>query len=266
MKEKTKQSWRNWGMYPNKQYYAVGLGRSEEAEGATKVHLHHFRTRDGLSVMFVFSTAQKAQRFIRKSVEEKPQAYMDLLEDSRGEVPAGLREGEYTLLADTPNGLAEMGFQMGIQGMVLDPGPGENHPIPLCPADSVLDPEGDYYVLHFGRGVAKGNFYHYANLRGERVLPIFTSQQKAHAFMRGHDQKNMGHLNDLRQRGSDHPLTPRRPVAGKLLVGEDGSMKVGRLTPVAETLAVIVSGLDVSLLAVDPGDLPSRYARIRPHA
>ncbi len=265
MKQK-KQNWREWGMNPGKRYYAVGLGRPEEAEGAARVHLHYFTTRDGLSVMFVFSTAEKAQRFIRKSIEEKPQAYMDLLEDARGEVPAGLRKGEYTLLAETPNGLAEMGLQMGIQGMVLDPGPGENHPIPLRPADSVIDPEGNYYVLHFGQGLEKGGFYHYANRRGERVLPIFTSSRKAEEFVCGHNRKSTGHLNDLRQRGSDHPLTPKRPVAGQLLVGVDGSMRVGKLTPVVETLATIVSGLNVSLLAIDPGELPSRYTRIRPHA
>lgn len=153
--EQKKQNWREWGMNPGKRYYAVGLGRPEEAEGAARVHLHYFTTRDDLSVMFVFSTVQKAQRFIRKSIEEKPQAYLDLLEDARGEVPAGLREGEYTLIAETPNGLAEMGLQMGIQGMVLDPGPGENHPVPLRPADSVIDPEGDYYVLHFERGLRR---------------------------------------------------------------------------------------------------------------
>ncbi len=80
--------------------------------------------------------------------------------------------------------------------------------------------------------------------------------------MRGHDRKTTGHLNDLRQRGSDHPLTPKRPVAGKLLVREDGLMRVGRLTPVAETLATIIAGWNISLLAVDPGESPNRYRRI----
>lgn len=262
MKEKIVQNWADWGMHSGQQYYAVVLGRPEEAEGALKAHLHYFTTRDGLSVMFVFSTPRKARRFVRKSIEEKPQAYMDLLEDSRGELPAGLRVGEYALLAETPDTLAEMGLQMGIHGMVLNPGPGENRPIPLRPADSVLDPEGNYYVLHFGRGLEKVGFYHYANRQGEKILPVFTSQKKAQEFVRGHDQKNTGHLNDLRQRGSDHPLTPKRPVAGQLLVGVDGVALVGRLTPLAETLSVIVDGLDISLLAVDLGELPSRYTRI----
>ncbi len=259
MREKTKRDWRSWGMYPGRRYYVVAAGRPEKVGDDTRHVVHYITTRDGTNVMFVFSTPEKARRFIRKSLEGDPQAYLDFVEDTKGDLPAGLREGAYTVIGNTPDGLAEMGLQIGIHGMVLDPRPGMNQPIPLGAAEPVLDPEGDYYVVLFGRGPEAGSFFHYANHEGEEVLPIFTSQERMAEFVGEHARVNTGHLNVLRMEGADNVITPKRPVAGALLKDETGRVSGGLLSPVVETLAVIAGGLDARYVVVDPGKSDSRY-------
>ncbi len=260
--EKKKRDWRSWGMYPGKTYYVVAAGRPEKVGEDTRHTVHYITTKDGSNVMFVFSTPEKARRFIRKSLEGDPRAYLDLVEDTKGDLPPGLREGTYTLIGETPDGLVKMGLQMGIHGMVLDPGPGMNQPIPLGTAEPGLDPEGDYYVLLFGRGPEAGSFFHYANRRGEEVLPIFTSQKRVYEFVKEHNQVKTGSLNVLRMEGADNVITPKRPVSGPLLKDETGRVSGGRLNPVVETLAVIAGGLDARYVVIDPGKPDSRYLEL----
>lgn len=262
MRKKTKRDWRSRGMNPGKKYYAVAAGRPEKVGDDTRHVVHYITTRDGTNVMFVFSTPEKAQRFIRQSLEGDPQAYLDFVEDTKGDLPAGLREGAYTVIGETPDGLAEMGLQIGIHGMVLDSGPGKNQPIPLGAAEPVLDPEGDYYVVHFGRGPEAGSFFHYTNHQGEVVLPIFTSPERVSEFLKEHAWVNTGHLNTLRRDGVKNAITPKRPVAGGLLKGETGQVSVGKLDPVVETLGVIAGGLDARYVVMDPGKPESRYLEL----
>jgi hypothetical protein len=106
-----------------------------------------------------------------------------------------------------------LGIQMGIHGMVLDPGPGENYPIPLSATEPGLDPEGDYFVLRFRRELEAGNFFHYANHRGEKVLPVFTTPARVSEFLKEHARVNTGHLNVLHRDRVDNVITPARPVA-----------------------------------------------------
>lgn len=167
MTEKARRDWRSWGMYPGRKYYVVAVGRPEQVDEGTRYYVHSITKTDGKNAMCVFSTAKKAKRFIRGGLEGDPQAYLDLLEDRGGSLPAGLREGDYTLIEKTPDGLAEIGLEMGIHSMVLDPGPGENHPIPIGGGHPGLDPDGEYYVLLFRRALEADVCFHYVNHRGE---------------------------------------------------------------------------------------------------
>ncbi len=262
MTDKTNRNWRLEGMYPGRRYYVVAAGRPEKVGEDPVYHVHYFTTRDGTNVMFVFSTPEKARRFIRKSLEGDPRMYLDLVEYTKGDLPAGLREGAYTVIGETPDGLAEMGLQIGIHGMVLDPGPGKNQPIPLGAAEPVLDPEGDYYVVLFMRGPEAGAPFHYTNRRGEEVLPVFTSPEILSKFVKEYAWVNTDHLNTLHRDGLDNVITPKRPVAGGLLKDEAGQACVGKLSPVVETLAVIAGGLGVRHVVVDPGEPGSRYLEL----
>lgn len=166
------------------------------------------------------------------------------------------------MIGETPDELADLGSQMGIHGMVLDPGPGENHPIPLGAAEPGLDPEGHYYVFLFGRGPEAGSFFHYTNHQGEEVLPIFTSPERVSEFLKEHAWVNTGHLNTLRRDGVKNAITPKRPVAGGRLKSKTGQVSVGKLDPVVETLGVIVAGLDARYVVVDPGKPDSHYMEL----
>ena len=259
--QKRHRDWRAWGMYPGRRYYAIGLGVPKEEAGGQIFHYHYFTTAAGQNVMFVFSTQRKAKQFIRRNLEENPEAYLDLLEDTRGELPSGQREGMYTLVAHTPDELAETAADMGLHGLVLDPKPGENHPIPLQQSrgETGLDPDKEYYVLRFAQGKEAGDFYHYVNYRGEKVLPMFTSPKRMTKFVEEHEWANEGYLNSLRQHAADNPLTPRLPVAGRLLKDESEEVRGGQLRPVVETLAIIIDALDARYVVVDPGKPDGHY-------
>lgn len=211
----------------------------------------------------MFSSSKKARRFIRRSLEGDPQAYLDLVEDGEGDLPTGLREGQYTVIGGMPDGLVRMGTEMGVHAMVIDPGPGNNESIPLVSARSGLDWEGDYRVLLFGRGPDAGGFFHYANRRGEVVLPVFTSPERASEFVEEHASANSGYLNTLRKNGPENFITPKRPVTGGLLKDKTGQVLVGgKLAPVVETLAVIAGGLAARYVVIDLGKPESRYMEL----
>jgi hypothetical protein len=259
MAKKTKRDRRPRGMSPGRKYYVIAAGRPQEIGEETVNHVHYVTTKEGTNIMFVFSTPKKARRFIRKSLEGDPQAYLDLLENGRGELPDGLQEGIYTVIERTPEELTEMGVRMGVQGIVLDPGPGVNRPVPLRGATPGLDPEGDYYVLLAGPSPMAAGFFHYVNHRNEVVLPVFTSPQRALKFAKEHSRANTGYLNDLRKGGVIDLLRPKRPVVYELAALR---MRLGKLKPIAETLAVIVSGLNAGYVVIDPGEPDCRYMQL----